>query len=206
MYRLAAFAPGLWSSSLAGCGHCCKTPSLPSYVPWLCRLPPQWLCREKGPCLCPFSLHRGKRKVMAFSVNAPGCELLWVRNICPTGSLVAGDLWRGVRLTAVATTSAASSPKIIFSYGAVLRKNLVLLLFRSDHHQWAASRRVKKTLQCRVRYLDFLKNLVIWPRNSRFGLFFSPSRAKCYQHIQNVGGKYLSYLALFILLHIYCCY
>lgn len=111
--HMAAFAPGLWSS-LAGCGRGSKTPSLPSYVPYVCgKSPPQWLHWEKGPCLCPFFMHRSKRKIMAFSINAPGCELPWVRSIYPTGSSVAGDLWQGVCLTAMATASATSSPKII---------------------------------------------------------------------------------------------
>lgn len=97
---LAAFAPGLWSSSLAGCGCGSKTPSLPSYVPCLCgRSPPQWLHWEKGLCLCPFSMRRSKRKIIALSVNAPGCALPWVRSTYRASSSVAGDLWWEVRLS-----------------------------------------------------------------------------------------------------------
>lgn len=81
---------------------------------------------------------------MAFFGNALGCELPWVRSTYPAGSSVHGDLWQRVLLTAMAIASAAPSPKIIviiFSLGAVLRKKLVLLLFRSDRYQQASSRR-----------------------------------------------------------------
>lgn len=52
--------------------------------------------KRKGPsCLCPFSMHRNKRKIMVFSANTLCCELLWVRSMYPPSSLVAGDLWQG---------------------------------------------------------------------------------------------------------------
>lgn len=109
---LSAFAPGRWSSSLTGCGCVSKRPSIPSYVPYLCgRSPPQWLDWEKEPCLCHFSMHRSKRKIMAFSINMPHSDLPWVRSVYPEGSSMAGDLWRWVRLTVMAIASAASSPK-----------------------------------------------------------------------------------------------
>jgi len=58
-------------------------------------------------------MHGGKRKMIAFSISTPGCELPWMKSTYPAGSLVAGDLWQGVCLAVVATALAASSPKII---------------------------------------------------------------------------------------------
>jgi len=40
-------------------------------------------------------MHGSGRKFTAFSVRALGCQLPWVRSMCPAGFSVADDLWQG---------------------------------------------------------------------------------------------------------------
>lgn len=112
MVCLATFAPGLWSRSLTGNGCGSKTPSLPSCVPYFCwKWPPQWLHWEKR--FAPFPCTELKGRSWHFLLTHQAVSCKWMRSTYPAGSLVAGDLWQRVRLTAMATASAASSPKII---------------------------------------------------------------------------------------------